>query len=106
MELDFDDIDIPISDARLSHLSPRLSSAVPVTTSTAGKRTGQSGGSAAGKKGGLARSNVLDHDEDEDDDGLLVHGVDGMEDGSTGLMDWQSIEAGGESRVVGWWSFA
>jgi hypothetical protein len=104
MELDFDDIDIPISDARLSHLSPVPSSAVPVnaanklSSSDIGSKRGHK---AAGRKGAGAGSNVhdkqlqgADQDDHELDDGLLI-GDDDVMDG-TGLMDWQSIDTGGE----------
>jgi hypothetical protein len=104
MELDFDDIDIPISDARLSHLSPVPSSAVPVnaanklSSSDIGSKRGHK---AAGRKGAGAGSNVhdkqlqgADQDDHELDDGLLI-GDDDVMDG-TGLMDWQSIDTGGD----------
>lgn len=104
MELDFDDIDIPISDARLSHLSPVPSSAVPVNAANNLSSSGigsKRGHKAAGRKGADAGSNVLDKqlqgaDQDDHDleDGLLV-GDDDVMDG-TGLMDWQSIDTGGE----------
>jgi hypothetical protein len=104
MELDFDDIDIPISDARLSHLSPVPSSAVPVNAANNGSSSGigsKRGHKGAGRKGAGAGSNVLDKqlqgaDQDDHDleDGLLI-GDDDVMDG-TGLMDWQSIDTGGQ----------
>lgn len=104
MELDFDDIDIPISDARLSHLTPVPSSAVPVNAANNGSSSGigsKRGHKSAGRKGADAGSNVLDkqlqgadQDDHDLDDGLLV-GDDDVMDG-TGLMDWQSIDTGGE----------
>lgn len=99
MELDFDDIDIPISDARLSHLSPTVPHVLPVgSTSIVTKKAG--GRNGPGSKGKRNAANVHHHHHQHEDvldldDGLSVDEDEGMED-PAGMMDWQSIEAGGQ----------
>lgn len=104
MDLDFDDLDIPISDANLSHLTSS-------STSGNGSRDVNGGGRGGGKNvltrldvpGKQGRLNTFDrmdyHDvvddeiEDEDEDQVGALGTGGM---GMGMMDWQSIDPGGE----------
>jgi hypothetical protein len=89
MELDFDDLDIPISDAHLYHLSS------PTVSSSKGFNLGGGSGAEDDARSSFvgkgARSNVLDHTGEVDEvDGFGTTGT------SVGMMDWQSIDPGGE----------
>ena len=90
MELDFDDLDIPISDANLSHLT---------SSSSSGNGNGHGAEGSAGldmsRKQGRSSTFDLGGEGDDDDDG----GAAGLSSkgGGLGMMDWQSIDPGGES---------
>ena len=98
MELDFDDLDIPISDANLSHLTSG-------SNSGNGNGTGGSVGlDMARKQGRSSTFDLVGEVDGDDDDGGGAVGL-GTAGGGLGMMDWQSIDPGGECLLALFWGF-
>jgi hypothetical protein len=93
MELDFDDLDIPISDANLSHLT---------SGSNAGNGNGHGASGSAGldmsrKQGRSSTFDLVGEVDGDDEGGAAGLGTTG---GGLGMMDWQSIDPGGKCFVL------